>query len=483
MSMGAIKSGMGVDATALGGSEYICSGLGELSSEAATAPLRTEKDSAYPVDTGPAVAQLLRRFNGDRRSIPVSFRELVPWIKVGERGTHYLHSYPAKLLPQIAHFFLASKLLASRDDVVLDPFAGAGTVPLEAVLSGRRAIHADVNPLAKLITTTKVARLDDEAIAAAASTIRHAFSRIRARSKPDVVNLDHWYDEATIRALVRLRAAIDQVADAHLRPLLQTTFSATARKVSHADPRFSVPVRRHDKGEVRSRNVLETFIQGLEVNRQRFRELDRLLPAGVPVRIDCAGDDARSLKGADGNPLADGSVGLVLTSPPYAGAQKYVRATSLSLGWLGLAGSRGLTALERRTIGREHFPKADVLTRPQTGIPEAEQLLEVISNKNALRAAICANYLVEMRSALCESVRVLKQGGYMVLVIGDNTVCGQRFPSSEYLRFILEEMGMETKLVVIDDIRSRGLITRRAATAGVIVSEWVLVLRKASQTR
>jgi hypothetical protein len=470
-----------MDAMALGGSECISRSLNEQRPEAITARPQIGKESAYPVDTGSVATQLLRRFSCDGRPIPVSFRELVPWIK-GERGTHYLHSYPAKLLPQIAHFFLASQLLASRDDAVLDPFAGAGTVPLEAVLSGRPAIHADVNPLAKLITAVKVTRIADETITAALSTIPHAYSRTRARLRPDVVNLDHWYDEATIRALVRLRTAIDQVDDADLQPLLQITFSAVARKVSRADPRFSVPVRRRDGEEMRSRNVIETFIQQLEANRQRFRELDRLLPIGAPVRVECAGDDARFLKGADGNPLADGSVGIVLTSPPYAGAQKYVRAASLSLGWLGLAGSRGLTALERRTIGREHLPKAEVLARPQTGIPEAERLLKLIADRNALRAAICASYLVEMRSALRESVRVLKPGGHMILVIGDNTVCGRRFPSSEYLRLVLEDMGMETKLIVVDNIRSRGLITRRASTAGVIMSEWVLVLQKPSDS-
>ena len=73
---------------------------------------------------------------------------------------------------------------------------------------------------------------------------------------------------------------------------------------------------------------------------------------------------------------------------------------------------------------------------------------------------------------------MLRPRGCFVLVIGDNTVCGRRFPSSDYLRLMLEGMGMTTILSLVDPIPSRGLMTRRNETAGIIVSESVVVLRK-----
>ena len=90
---------------------------------------------AYPVDTTKKIFKLIEKYEKENRPQEVSFRELVFWLKVGERATHYIHPYPAKLLPQIAHFFLASNILASSDDFVLDPFSGTGTVALEANLS------------------------------------------------------------------------------------------------------------------------------------------------------------------------------------------------------------------------------------------------------------------------------------------------------------------------------------------------------------
>lgn len=71
----------------------------------------------YPVDTSVALAGLLDRFEREQQPAAISFRQIVPWLKVGERASHYLHPYPAKLLPHIAHFFLANRSLVGVDEV------------------------------------------------------------------------------------------------------------------------------------------------------------------------------------------------------------------------------------------------------------------------------------------------------------------------------------------------------------------------------
>ena len=62
----------------------------------------------------------------------------------------YLASFPASL----AHAFVAR--YSRPGDVVLDPFSGRGTVPLEAVVGGRIGVGNDLNPLAHLLTAAKV---------------------------------------------------------------------------------------------------------------------------------------------------------------------------------------------------------------------------------------------------------------------------------------------------------------------------------------
>ena len=433
-------------------------------------------ENPYPVDTGPALAQLLRRYKETQKPIAVSFRELVHWLKVGERVTHYLHPYPAKLLPHIAHFFLATRLLVDRRSTVLDPFAGTGTVALETILSGRPALYADANPLARLISLAKTRTIEDHVIEIAAEHMRRKFLVSRTRTVPDVVNIEKWFDGDMVAQLVRLRAACNSLDEPAIRDLMKVTFSSVVRKVSKADPRFSVPVRRRGEDPSVVQDVWRLFELQLGANRTRLKALRSCPDLGTASPAGC---DARRLETADRSaPLPDGSVGMVLTSPPYAGAQKYVRATCLSLGWLDLVPSNGLRHLEDLTIGREHYPTAAVGKQARSGVQEADELIKFIGLTNPMRATIAATYLAEMRSAFAEAVRVLRPGGHFVLVIGDNTVCGHRFASSEYLRQMLEQMGLGTILSLVDPIRSRGLMTRRAATAGVIAHESVIVFRK-----
>ncbi|MGT2486568.1 hypothetical protein ACU4GA_12620 [Methylobacterium oryzae CBMB20] len=186
----------------------------------------------------------MREFRERQEPIKVSFRQLVPWVKIGERATHYLHPYPAKLLPQIAHFFLAASAISQSGSRVLDPFAGTGTVALETILSGRVAIYAEVNPLARLIVETKTRLISPESLA-------RCYAELRLRSvedsnirSPDVINKDLWYEPTAFKILSQIKNAIEQEPDANVRSVLEVAFSVVARKSSRADPRFSVPVRR-----------------------------------------------------------------------------------------------------------------------------------------------------------------------------------------------------------------------------------------------
>ncbi len=72
----------------------------------------------------------------------------------------YLASFPAAL----THAFIAR--YSRPGDVVLDPFSGRGTTPLQACAEGRIGVGNDLNPFAHLLTASKV----EPATRAAAST-------------------------------------------------------------------------------------------------------------------------------------------------------------------------------------------------------------------------------------------------------------------------------------------------------------------------
>ena len=183
--------------------------------------------------------------------------------------------------------------------------------------------------------------------------------------------------------------------------------------------------------------------------------------------------DAREAK-----PRGKQEVDLIITSPPYLGAQKYIRSSSLSLGWLEMSPSSGLKALEAKCLGREHFRKSEYREFQPSGLKAADRILRRVFKINPLRACLATTYLREMEAALAHACLQLRPGGHIVLVCSSNTICGEEFKTHEYLRQLLQSLGLSERLRLVDEIRSRGLMTRRNKTASVITSEWVYVFQK-----
>ena len=424
-------------------------------------------------------------YQRDGKPISVNFRALVPELKKAERYTHLIHSYPAKLLANIPYFFFATDTLCPSNGTVLDPFCGTGTVLLEAALSGRNSLGADANPLAELITGGKTIFISKEVLKETLNAILAKAKKYRrVETHPEAIAV--WYSPSSLRQLTNLQRAINEIEDTQQKTFFELCFSSVARKVSFADPSISVPVHWNPERfssnpqrmeEVRKKleilqtvNVYDKFEAVCKANIDRVQTLQGKIATNVTAKI--ISKDARNLG------LDDNSVDMILTSPPYAGAQKYIRASWLNLYWLNLVKLEDVRELKTHNIGREDYRKEEVF-ESYTGIANADTVFkELYKSGNQYRAFLAANYLNEMKVALDESYRVLKKNGYMVIIIGNNTVCGLSFNTQDYLTTYLQSKGMQLEFKLIDDIKSYGLMTKRNKTANKISSEWVIVLKK-----
>ena len=83
----------------------------------------------------------------------VSFRELVPEIKDTGYLTHAIFAYPAKFIPQIVRYAITT--YTKEGNWIVDPFAGSGTVGVEAYLCKRNAFLLDLNLLLNHIMPLK----------------------------------------------------------------------------------------------------------------------------------------------------------------------------------------------------------------------------------------------------------------------------------------------------------------------------------------
>src|SRR5712691_7206483 len=108
------------------------------------------------------------------------------WHTASPRWGHAMHtmcSYHGMFPAKVAHYFI--QRYSRPGDVVLDPFSGRGTVPLQARVEGRRAISNDLNPLAYVLSRAKSSPPSWSAVEASLSNLEKRYRRT-AQSEPDV---------------------------------------------------------------------------------------------------------------------------------------------------------------------------------------------------------------------------------------------------------------------------------------------------------
>jgi len=176
--------------------------------------------------------------------------------------------------------------------------------------------------------------------------------------------------------------------------------------------------------------------------------------------------------------LPSNSVDLILTSPPYLTAQKYVRTHKLESLWLGMVSEQELLELDKKTIGSERVSLNEVNFTEGIGTKSVDDLVRWASLISRERAAMLFNYFSKMKQAFSEMFRVLKDGGYVIIVIGNNKVLGRDVETYRLLTDVAVQSRFSLQVALRDKIRWRGMITRRHNTGGLIEEEFILVLKK-----
>ena len=75
---------------------------------------------------------------------------------------HSLCSYQGKMKPSLVHHLIS--LLSNKNNIVLDPFSGSGTVLLESAINNRNSIGFDISTIATCISKAKVSNFNKKKI-------------------------------------------------------------------------------------------------------------------------------------------------------------------------------------------------------------------------------------------------------------------------------------------------------------------------------
>lgn len=345
---------------------------------------------------------------------------------------HQLAPYIGKLKPVIARLLL--QRFTELGEIVLDCFSGSGTIPLEALLLGRRVLAYDINPYAVTLTRAKLEAPASLEAANQQLTKRLVAAQARPRYADDEVPewVRKFFHPETLQNTLRFA---DECLDKDDQFLLACLLSI----LHHQRPGFLSYPSSH----------LVPYLRDRKFPRSEYPELytERILAPRLAAKLRRTYKDGRPIDRA--GVLQVGRVGVadlafdyevdaIVTSPPYMNALDYVRDNRLRM-WF----------LDRHT--------ADYSPEPT----------EKQDQSDAITAAFSRNAL-----------RHLRTGGHCVLIVGE-TVFRKRITSHPaeriFAKLVAEYPSLRVEQVIQDDIPD---VRRSRRTGSATKRELILVLKK-----
>jgi len=403
--------------------------------------------------------------------------------------THYFHPYKGKFHPKMARALL-NYVYPEDIGLVMDNFAGSGTLLVEASLMELESIGIEINPLSVLMAKVKCASLqiDLEQLKINIETyfekveelldtyynrrkkqltllqnINFNFENLEKKVNNLSANLkdNHLRNKNEIIPQVLIcKKFLNLIKDVNIKDFLLLALSGTVSDIA-----------RRTKEDFLS--VFRKRVNDLYLRLYLFKKLNDVfqLKLGKSKAYE---EDARDMKSVK-NESIDG----IVNSPPYSVALDYIKNDYPQLVLLELTNS--LNNLERNMMGNPRvnydkmslFKKIDKIPNP---LPKsANQLVKYLINNGRQQAGLRSfKFFVDMYTALNEMYRVMKFQSKAAIVIGNNHFKVNdkyiEIPNGQIIQELAEKVGF-----IIDQFISRKL---HKSSEGIIREESVVILKK-----
>lgn len=374
---------------------------------------------------------------------------------------------------------------------VLDPFAGVGTTLVEAVRGGHNAVGFEINPYAALASKAKseVAHYDASLLATAIERFDdYVDERLWLGIPPSSVppqffrsRVPFFGPDVEAQVLLCLDF-IQEETVGWIRELFQLAFGSVMVSFSNYSYEPSLGTR----AAAGKSNVEQADVLGV-VKRKLFDIYEDIIyfQSEVAERKGSQSAVVHPMSYMDhADVVPSQSVDIVITSPPYLNNYHYIRNTRPQLFWLGLVNHPSeLKSIERKSFGQfwqtvRAGPDVDLIA----DMPHLDALIQELRSRYVEKgpyggpgwANYAASYFNDCQR-FCEVTRpLMKSGGTLVVVIGNNILQGIEFQTDKLFAEIAEREGFE--IVDLHEVRTK-------RTGNSVVNSSVRVGTVARRTR
>jgi hypothetical protein len=383
-------------------------------------------------------------------------------VALGRHG--WLRLTPAYSLALVRELLKES----GPDEFVLEPFSGTGTTPLACASLGIRCHAVDINPFLVWLGNLKLTRFDEgagRAVKAAAARIADSARERNAPSwRPELHQIEKWWDPPTLHALAALCDALrnpsrDQTCG--VSDLLRVAFCRVmiqSANVSFGHQSMSFKRKGDDVGLVEetptrtANRIADAFVvAACEIADSLSVE---------PPTADCREflGDSRDLPAV--LPAREQKYTAVITSPPYPNRMSYIRELRPYMYWLGyLSDGRAAGELDWKAIGGTWGCATSMLNKwtpnghGQIPFPHFDRIIHDIGKGHALLGRYVHKYFQDIKSHMARLRQMLAPGARCHYIVGNSKFYDTMLPVQAIYAAMFEDAGFVD--VSVETIRKR----------------------------
>jgi hypothetical protein len=363
---------------------------------------------------------------------------------------------------------IACEFSLNKNDFVLDPFSGVGTVPLCMKYRGIDSCSVEINPYLHFVSTVKTRTYADidlvrDVFHTFLASAKKELSRLPAEGHsdkyladnrhfiPGLHNICRWWSPGNLMQLVCLRRLLlANQTEPEYRDLLKVGLLAILIPVSNA---------RHNHVSLTfAETPLETVDVGSLLRHKYAEMLDdlsrmRSLPCANAVVYQ--GNSRFLATILPDSPKAS----AVITSPPYPNRFSYARETRPHLFFFEfIENAEAVGQLETDAIGGTWGRATSILTagidpKSETVRAALEPYLTGIDANGGLMANYVIKYFNDVFDHASQVAKVCRDNCRLAYVIGNSKFYGHPLPSDEILASLFKHFGFQTDR--IDKMRRR----------------------------
>lgn len=354
------------------------------------------------------------------------------------------------------------------DEFVLEPFSGTGTPPLACASLGIRCHAVDINPFLVWLGNLKLTRFDDSVARAVRTAAGRIATKIRDPDagawKPNLHQIEKWWDAPTLRTLAALCDAIrnpSRVRAEDVANLLSVAFCRVmiqSANVSFGHQSMSFKKKREDVAMFQESPA-----------RVAARLADAFVTAANEVSdglsIESPAADCRVFLGDSRDlpmalPRGDGQYTTVITSPPYPNRMSYIRELRPYMYWLGyLTDGRAAGELDWKAIGGTWGCATSMLNKwtpdghGEIPFPHFDRIISDIGKGHVLLGRYVHKYFEDIKRHILGLKSVLAPGARCHYIVGNSKFYDTILPVESIYAALLVDAGFVD--VRVETIRKR----------------------------